>query len=72
MDSFGLLFILILGRILTVEDHYPEGGIAEAVASELLTNVPNHQFNFKRLCVNSVPYSGQPNELLESLIYNFF
>jgi len=52
-------------RILTVEDHYPEGGIAEAVASELLTNVPNHQFNFKRLCVNSVPYSGQPNELLE-------
>ena len=52
-------------RIITVEDHYAEGGIGEAVASALLANVPNHSFNFKRLCVNSIPMSGQPNELLE-------
>jgi len=52
-------------RIVTVEDHYPEGGISEAVSAALLTNAPNHQFNLVRLCVNSVPFSGQPHELME-------
>jgi transketolase len=52
-------------RVLTVEDHYAEGGIGEAVASALLTHAPNHQFNFKRLNVKTIPMSGQPNELLE-------
>ena len=52
-------------RIITVEDHYPEGGISEAVASSLLINAPNHQFKLVKLCVNSIPFSGQPNELME-------
>lgn len=52
-------------RIITVEDHYAEGGIGEAVASALLVNAPNHQFNFRKLFVKTIPISGQPQELLE-------
>jgi len=52
-------------RLITVEDHYPEGGIGEAVASALMENAPNHQFNFKKLNVKHVPISGLPEELLE-------
>lgn len=52
-------------RIVTVEDHYPEGGINEAVSSALLTNAPGEQFVVKKLCVKSIPMSGQPEELLE-------
>ena len=79
-------------RVVTVEDHYPEGklasisttsltslsqtkfsnfslrpkgGIGEAVASALLLNAPNQQFNFRKLNVKTVPISGQPQELLE-------
>jgi transketolase len=52
-------------RVITVEDHYAEGGIGEAVASALLTHAPNVSFNVKKLCVKSIPMSGQPDELLE-------
>ena len=74
-------------RIITVEDHYPQGnhfkdhlflslffnkqiiwqkgGIGETVSAELLVNAPNHLFNMKCLNVKSIPYSGQPHELLE-------
>ncbi|CAF0790170.1 unnamed protein product [Brachionus calyciflorus] len=52
-------------RVLTVEDHYAEGGIGETVASALLTNAPSETFNFKKLYVKSIPISGQPQELLE-------
>lgn len=52
-------------RIVTVEDHYPEGGIGEAVASALLQNAPGVDFRVKKLCVKGIPMSGQPEELLE-------
>lgn len=52
-------------RVVTVEDHYPEGGIGEAVASALFLNAPNQQFNYRKLNVKTVPISGQPQELLE-------
>merc|ERR1712223_1982781 len=50
------------GRILTVEDHYPEGGIGDAVLDAVadLRNVI-----LKKLAVNAVPRSGPPMELLE-------
>lgn len=50
------------GRVVTVEDHYPEGGIGDAVLSALATcrNVV-----VRKLAVNSVPRSGPPAELLE-------
>jgi len=52
-------------RVVVVEDHYPEGGIAEAVSSALLSNSNGENFHFKKLNVNKIPMSGQPNELLE-------
>lgn len=47
--------------IITVEDHYPEGGIGEAVRSAMgTTSVP-----FFSLAVRQKPKSGKPFELLD-------
>ena len=48
------------GRVVVVEDHYPEGGIGEAVSRALLTfgKVPTSVF--VHLAVKEVPRSGQP------------
>lgn len=51
-------------RIVTVEDHYLEGGIGEAVSSALVENCPGVNFQIKKLYVKSIPLSGQPEELL--------
>lgn len=49
------------GRIVTVEDHYAEGGIGEAVAHALAdTACPVHL-----LAVTRKPRSGTPDELLD-------
>uniref|UniRef100_A0ABI7YVR3 Transketolase n=2 Tax=Felidae TaxID=9681 RepID=A0ABI7YVR3_FELCA len=50
------------GRILTVEDHYYEGGIGEAVSSAL---VGEPGITVSRLAVGEVPRSGKPAELLK-------
>ena len=48
------------GTILTVEDHYPAGGIGEAVMSALAAKpVPVYS-----LAVTKKPKSGSPEELL--------
>lgn len=47
-------------KIITVEDHYPEGGIGEAVASALC----NEGIAIHSLAVNHLPRSGTPEELL--------
>ena len=48
-------------RILTVEDHYPEGGIGDAVMEAVGTDgVAVH-----RLAVREIPRSGPPRQLLE-------
>lgn len=47
-------------RILVVEDHYPEGGLGEAVLSAL-TNIP---FRLAHLAVRGIPHSGTPEENL--------
>jgi transketolase len=49
-------------RILTVEDHYPEGGIGDAVAEAVgaAAEVAVH-----RLAVREIPRSGPPRQLLE-------
>ena len=49
------------GRLITVEDHYPGGGIGDAVASAVATD----GFTVKRLAVTEIPRSGGPEELLE-------
>jgi len=50
------------GRVVTVEDHYPEGGLGDAVLAALAT-VRNTVV--KKLAVNAVPRSGPPMELLQ-------
>ncbi|XP_061553204.1 transketolase-like protein 2 [Phycodurus eques] len=50
------------GHIITVEDHYKEGGLGEAV----LSAVGQEQgIVVTRLAVTSVPRSGKPQELLD-------
>ncbi len=53
------------GRVVTVEDHYPEGGLGEAAMTALiaagvtLTRV-------RQMAVREVPHSGKPEELLDA------
>lgn len=49
-------------RVMTVEDHYPEGGLGEAVASAL---AGERNVVIKRLAVLEVPRSGPPEVLLD-------
>ena len=49
------------GRIVTVEDHYPSGGLGDAVSEA----VSSAGFAVHRLAVREIPRSGQPEELLE-------
>jgi transketolase len=52
------------GRLVVVEDHYPEGGIGEAVM-EALTEAGG-SFKFAHLAVRSLPGSGRAAELMEA------
>jgi len=49
------------GRMITVEDHYPTGGIGDAVAEA----VGDAGIRVERIAVREVPRSGKPEELLE-------
>jgi transketolase len=49
------------GVIVTVEDHYPAGGIGDAVA-EAVESVP---VKVERIAVREIPRSGKPEELLD-------
>jgi transketolase len=46
--------------VLTVEDHYPEGGLGDAVAGTLSKD----GIRVHKLAVNEIPRSGKPEELL--------
>src|SRR3954462_14056286 len=50
------------GRVVTVEDHWPEGGLGEAVLSELADY--EGQLSLTKLAVGDLPTSGKPAELL--------
>jgi transketolase len=50
------------GRLLTVEDHWPEGGVGEAVASVFTED--DQPPRVIRLAVRDMPGSGTPAELL--------
>ena len=47
--------------LITVEDHYPEGGLGDAV----LEAVATENIHVHKLAVTGVPRSGKPEELLE-------
>jgi transketolase len=49
------------GRVITVEDHYPGGGIGDAVAAAIAPD----GFTVKRLAVTEIPRSGTPEELVD-------
>ncbi|XP_065066977.1 transketolase-like protein 2 [Rhopilema esculentum] len=50
------------GKVVTVEDHYPSGGLGEAVAAALSEE---KDVTVKQLCVRSLPRSGPSAELME-------
>lgn len=50
------------GRILVVEDHYPEGGIGEAVLSAI---AEERNIYLKHIAIPRVPRSGRTADLLE-------
>jgi transketolase len=49
------------GVVITVEDHYPAGGIGDAVSEAIAPA----GFAVRRLAVREIPRSGQPAELLD-------
>lgn len=51
-------------KIITVEDHWPEGGLGEAVL-EVFTETDGPLPHVVKLAVQSMPGSGTPAELLE-------
>ncbi|XP_064227584.1 transketolase-like protein 1 [Aotus nancymaae] len=51
------------GRVITVEDHYPQGGIGEAVDAAVSTDP---DIKVHSLAVSGVPQSGKPKELLDT------
>ena len=51
-------------NIIVVEDHYPTGGLGEAVRSSLNNETMKQCNNFIHLCVRKLPRSGTPEELL--------
>lgn len=50
------------GKVVTVEDHYPAGGLGEAVAAALSGE---KDITVKHLCVTRLPRSGPSAELIE-------
>jgi len=48
-------------KVITIEDHYPEGGIGEAVTSALA----QESIKIQMLAVREIPRSGPPEALIE-------
>ena len=53
------------GRLVTVEDHWPEGGLGEAVLHALVA-AGVAPAKFKLMAVNGLPHSGKPDELVDA------
>ena len=53
------------GKLITVEDHWPEGGIGEAVLSALAAAGASPT-KFKLMAVTGMPHSGKPEELVDA------
>jgi transketolase len=52
------------GRIVTVEDHFPDGGVGDAVLAALAEK--GEQARVVKLAVTDMPHSGKPDELLSA------
>jgi transketolase len=53
------------GRLVTVEDHWPEGGIGEAVLSAL-AQAGAAPSKSRLLAVRDMPHSGKSDELVDA------
>ena len=53
------------GRLVIVEDHWPEGGLGDAVVSGLVS-LDVKDISLRHLAVRDMPSSGKPAELLEA------
>ena len=53
------------GKLVTVEDHWPEGGVGEAVLSAL-AQAGTAPTKFRMLAVRDMPHSGKPEELVDA------
>ena len=53
------------GRVVVAEDHWPEGGLGEAVLSALSED-GTEGLHFEHLAVNNLPGSGSPDELMDA------
>ncbi|HEV2342250.1 MAG TPA: transketolase, partial [Candidatus Acidoferrales bacterium] len=53
------------GNLITAEDHYPEGGLGEAVLAALAEAGASPK-KYVKLAVTGMPHSGKPDELLEA------
>jgi transketolase len=52
------------GRLITVEDHWPEGGLGEAVFTAL-AQAGVTVSKSRLIAVNGMPHSGKPEELID-------
>jgi transketolase len=52
------------GRLITVEDHFPDGGLGDAVLAALAES--DEQARVVKLAVNDMPRSGKPAELMNA------
>lgn len=63
LDTEGLIANIDAthGKVLVAEEHYPEGGLYEAVCGAAFSHIKS----IKHLCVHRVPGSAKPQEQLE-------
>ncbi|HEY8629911.1 MAG TPA: transketolase C-terminal domain-containing protein, partial [Gaiellaceae bacterium] len=52
------------GKIVTVEDHFPEGGLGDAVLAALAEK--DERARVLKLAVREMPRSGKPEELMHA------
>jgi transketolase len=64
-EALGTEVRATAGRLITVEDHYAEGGLGEAVVAALASGGVKLE-SVIRLAVSRVPRSGKPDELLDA------
>jgi transketolase len=54
------------GRVVVVEDHWPEGGLGDAVLAALAESGHKRALSWRHLAVSAMPGSGKPTELLHA------
>jgi len=59
-DKFSAIALKSGGKVIVVEDHYPEGGLGETITSALACK----NIEVEHLAVRSLPHSATPEELL--------